>query len=257
MIHVGIGGWTFEPWRGVFYPKGLVQARELEFASRALTSIEVNGTFYGTQKRDSFARWAAETPDGFVFSLKAPRFAVNRRVLADAGPSIERFVAGGVDALGDKLGPVLWQFAATKAFEPEDLARFVALLPARAGDVPLRHALEVRHPSFETEAFLAIARNAGAAVVFADSDRYPSIDASTADFHYARLQMSEDANTTGYTETRIDHWAAQAITWGRGGKDVFVYFISGAKVRNPAAAMALIARIGRNPANGDNDDQHL
>ena len=245
MIRVGVGGWTFEPWRGVFYPPKLPHARELAFAAAALTTVEVNGTFYGTIKRDSFERWADETPGGFVFALKAPRFAVNRKVLAEAGPSIERFVASGIDALGDKLGPLLWQFAATKKFDPEDMARFIALLPAKAGDRPLRHALEPRPTSFADPAFTRMARDAGAAIVFADSDDYPRIDETTADFTYARLQRSVETVETGYDAAALDGWATQARTWAAGDRDDFVYFISGAKVRNPAAAQALIPRLSR------------
>ncbi len=243
MIRVGIGGWTFEPWRGTFYPPKLPHARELAFAAATLTTIEVNGTFYGTMKRESFERWAEETPDGFVFALKAPRFAVNRKLLAEAGPSIERFIASGIDALGDKLGPILWQFAGTKRFDPDDMAKFIALLPAKAGSRPLRHALEVRHESFADAAFTTLARNAGAAIVFADSDDYPCIDEATADFSYARLQRSVDGGPTGYGAAALDGWKARAEDWAKGGRDVFLYFISGAKVRNPAAAQALIAKL--------------
>ncbi len=243
MIRAGVGGWTFEPWRGVFYPPKLPQAQELAFAAEALTSIEVNGTFYGTMKRTTFESWAKQTPDDFVFSLKAPRFAVNRKILADAGPSIDRFIASGIDALGDKLGPILWQFAATKKFEPDDFAAFVALLPSHIGERRLRHALEVRHPSFAVPAFTKLAREAGAAIVYADSDDYPRIDEVTADFTYARLQRSVETVETGYDAAVLDRWADTARNWAAGGRDAFVYFISGAKVRNPAAAQALIARL--------------
>ena len=170
MIRVGIGGWTYEPWRGSFFPPGLPHAKELGFAARALTSIEINGTFYRTQKPDTFRKWADETPDGFVFSVKAPRYAVNKRVLAEAGPSIERFVESGLDQLGDKLGPILWQFAPTKKFDAVDFAAFLALLPHEAKGKALRHALEVRHESFRTPQFYDIARKKPDAELVADLD---------------------------------------------------------------------------------------
>ncbi len=247
MIRVGVGGWTFPPWREVFYPPKLPHAQELHHASRALTAIEVNGTFYGSQKPESFRKWASETPDSFMFSLKAPRFAVNRKVLAEAGESITRFANSGIAELGPKLGPILWQFAGTKRFEADDFAAFLRLLPKDAAGLPLRHVLEPRHASFDDPTFRNMARDAGAAVVFADSDDYPNIGAEpTADFTYARLQRSTDI-ATGYDEAALDRWATTAREWaGPGGKperDVFVYFISGEKARNPAAAMGLIERL--------------
>ena len=246
-IRTGIGGWTFEPWRGVFYPRGLPHARELEFASRALTTIEVNGTFYGSMSPATYAKWHAETPDGFVFSLKAPRFAVNRRELAGAGESIARFVASGVGELGDKLGPILWQFAATKQFDPADFGKFISLLPTG-----YRHALEPRHESFRDPAFVSMARDAGCAIVFADSHAYPMFDEATAEFTYARLQNGDSDELTGYPAAALDGWAEQVRVWATGtdsyghrhGRDVFVYFINGGKVRAPAAAAALYERLG-------------
>jgi len=157
-IRVGVGGWTFEPWRDNFYPKGWPAARELEYASRKLTAIEVNGTYYSTQKPETFAKWREQTPEGFVFSLKANRFATNRRVLAEAGESIERFVNSGIAELGPKLGPIVWQFAPTKRFDAVDFEAFLQLLPAAVGGVPLRHVLDVRHETFKTPAYLALAR---------------------------------------------------------------------------------------------------
>ena len=239
MIRVGVGGWTFEPWRGVFYPPKLPHAQELHFASRALTTIEVNGTFYGSQKPATFAKWAAETPDDFVFSLKAPRFAVNRKVLAEAGESIERFAASGIDALGSKLGPILWQFAGTKKFDADDFGAFLKLLPKH-----LRHAVEPRNASFQTPAFVDMATAAGVAAVFADSDDYPNCgETQTGPFTYARLQRSTDI-ATGYDAAALDDWAKQAKAWAAPARDVFMFFISGEKVRNPAAATALIDRLG-------------
>ncbi len=242
-IRVGVGGWTFAPWCGTFYPPGLPHARELAFAARALTAIEVNGTFYKAMPPSSYARWYAETPPGFVFTLKGPRYAVNRRVLAEAGESIDRFVASGIDRLEDKLGPLLWQLAPTKVFDPDDVARFFDLLPARLGDRPLRHAFEPRHESFRDSRLSAIAAAANVAIVYADSDKYPCFPEQTADFTYARLQDGADHNELCYPDAALDGWAEQAREWGKEERDAFVFFINGGKVRAPAAAQALIARL--------------
>jgi uncharacterized protein YecE (DUF72 family) len=244
MIRAGIGGWTFEPWRGSFYPKGLSHARELEFASRKLTAIEINGTFYRTQKPDTFRKWAEETPPGFVFSLKAPRYAVNKRVLAEAGPSISLFVESGLAELGGKLGPILWQFAPTKKFDAADFGAFLALLPPEVRGLPLRHALEVRHESFKSPQFFELAQKAGAAIVLADSDDYPSIAQETASFTYARLMKSRQEEPTGYSHAELSRWIERARKWSAGGRDAFVYFINGAKERAPAAAQAFLSMAG-------------
>jgi uncharacterized protein YecE (DUF72 family) len=242
-IRIGVGGWTFEPWRGVFYPEGLVHKRELEFASRALSSIEINGTYYSTFKPDSWRKWRDETPEGFVFAVKASRFCTNRKILATAGESIERFIAQGLTELGDKLGPINWQFMATKKFEPEDFGAFLALLPREKDGVALRHALEVRSPTFATPAFYDLARKHGAAIVYARDEDFPEIDEPSADFTYARLMASREDIETGVTDNELTGFAKQARGWAKRG-DVFAYFISGAKVRNPAAAQALIKRLG-------------
>ena len=259
-IRVGIGGWTFEPWRGLFFPDGLAQSKELEYASRQMTAIEVNGTYYGSMKPASFIKWRQETPDDFVFSLKAPRFATNRKVLAESGPSIEKFFESGPAELGPKLGPILWQFMPTKKFEPDDFAAFLDLLPAACGSLKLRHAIEVRHESFLTPDFIALARNANAAVVFADTPKYPQIADLTGDFVYARLQDAKAEIETGYDDKALDRWAEVAKTWAAGAapeglayvaepkpaaakRDVFVFMINGAKERAPAAAKALIGRL--------------
>jgi uncharacterized protein YecE (DUF72 family) len=261
MIRVGIGGWTFEPWRDNFYPPGLAQKRELEYASSKLTSIEVNGTYYGSQKPESFRKWAEETPDDFVFSLKGPRFATNRRVLGEAGESIGRFFDSGVTELGKKLGPINWQFMATKKFDAEDFEAFLKLLPRSVGGLAIRHAVEVRHPSFETPDFIALARRHGVAVVAADSDDYPQIADPTADFIYARLQNASEDEKIGYPESTLDDWRRRSETWAKGGvpddlkriapaldktsaRDVFLYMINGFKPKAPFAAMALIERLG-------------
>jgi uncharacterized protein YecE (DUF72 family) len=259
-IRVGIGGWTYAPWRGTFFPAGLPHARELAYAAARLSAIEINGTYYRTQKRESFAAWAEAVPDDFVFAVKASRFCTNRRVLADAGESVEKFLEQGLAELGAKLGPILWQFMPTKAFDPEDFGAFLKLLPARQEGVSLRHALEVRHESFRDPAFVAMARKAGAAIVFADSSAHPQFAEVTADFVYARLQDAHEAEPCGYDAAALDRWTAVARCWAEGGRPtgfaeiddtpppktpraVFVFMINGAKVRAPAAAMALLARL--------------
>jgi uncharacterized protein YecE (DUF72 family) len=238
-IRIGIGGWSYEPWRGLFYPDGLPQKRELEYASRRLTSIEINGTYYSSFKPPSWIKWREETPDNFVFSVKASRFCTNRRELAGAGDSIGKFAAQGLSELRGKLGPINWQFMGTKRFDPDDMAAFLALLPREAAGVPLRHVLEVRHDSFKDQRFYNLAHEHNAAIVFADSEDHPVIDEPTADFTYARLMRTKKAVKTGYTSRELEGWAKRAREWAKRG-DVFVYFISGAKERAPAAAEALI-----------------
>ncbi len=244
-VRIGVGGWTFEPWRGVFYPSDLIQRRELEFASRAVTSIEINGTYYGSFKPDSWIKWRDETPDGFVFSVKANRFCTNRKILSEGGESFAKFLGQGLTLLGDKLGPINWQFAGTKKFDPVDFEGFLKLLPPEKDGVRLRHALEVRNPTFATREFYDLAAKYGAAIVYAVDDEeptWPQIDEPTADFTYARLMSSREDEPTGMTSAELDAIARQAKTWAKRG-DVFAYFISGAKVRNPAAAQALIAAL--------------
>ncbi|MES2509058.1 MAG: DUF72 domain-containing protein [Pseudomonadota bacterium] len=267
-IRAGIGGWTFEPWRDNFFPKGLPHSRELKYASRQLNAIEVNGTYYGTLKPASFKKWHDETPADFVFSLKATRYATNRRVLAEAGESIIRFVDSGISELGPKLGPIVWQFMPGKVFEPQDFEAFLAQLPAKADGVPLRHVVDVRHESFMTPEFLALARRYKVATVFADADKFPSFADLTGDFAYARLMMSDADIATGYADAALDAWAERARLWAAGDapadlpcieepqkqkppRDVFIYFINGAKERAPAAAMALLQRLGFKPEGGE------
>ncbi len=242
-IRVGIGGWTFEEWRGgAFYPEGLSQKKELGYAASVLTSIEINGTYYSTFKPASWQKWRSETPDGFVFSVKASRYSTNRRVLSEGADSVKRFLAQGLEELGDRLGPINWQFMGTKKFDPVDFEAFLKLLPKKIEGVALRHALEVRHASFKDKKFYDLARKYGAAIVFADDDDFPEIDEPTADFTYARLMRSKANVKTGYTGPELDAWAKRAKAWAKRG-DVFIYFISGAKVRAPAAALALIERL--------------
>ena len=242
-IRTGIGGWTFPPWRGVFYPDGLRQADELAYAAAHLSAIEINGTYYSSFKPESFEKWAAQTPEGFVFSVKASRFCTNRRVLAEAGPSIEKFMGQGLARLGDRLGPILWQFMATKKFDPVDFAAFLDLLPKDLEGRPLRHCVEVRHDSFADEAFTNLCRARGVAICLADHEVFPEIDANTADFAYARLMRGSDDIETGYADEGLDAWVKRFTVKADDGRDVFAYFISAGKVRAPAAAMALAKRL--------------
>jgi uncharacterized protein YecE (DUF72 family) len=244
-FRVGIGGWTFAPWRGVFYPGDLTQKRQLEFASRKLTSIEINGTFYGAQKPGSFRRWASETPEGFVFSVKGPRFVTHRRDLGEAGPSIERFFSSGVIELGDKLGPVLWQFAPFTRFDEAGFQAFLELLPGTVAGRTIRHVVEVRHESFADPRFTALLRRHNVAQALIDSEKDPlASHEATADFVYARLKRAEEDIATGYASAALEDWAERLRRIAKGG-DCFVYFINGAKIRAPAAAAAFIAILGR------------
>jgi uncharacterized protein YecE (DUF72 family) len=260
-IRIGIGGWTFEPWRGLFYPKGLPHAKELSYAAERLTSIEVNGTFYRTQTPATYRKWASEVPDDFVFAIKGVRFVTNRRVLAEAGESIQRFLGSGVIELGGKLGPLLWQFAPFKKFDPADFAAFLELLPEKFDGHRLRHVVEVRHDSFKSPEFIALLRKYNVAVVYTDHDTYPNIADVTADFVYLRLQQGEDTIETAYPQKEINAWAKRLDGWSQGKppadlpvvdakakpkaapRDVFAYVIHEGKVRAPAAAMALIERL--------------
>lgn len=259
-IRVGIGGWTYAPWRDNFYPKGLVQRRELEYAGRRLSAIEVNGTYYGTQKPATYAKWRDETPPGFVFSAKAPKRIMQSRTLARTGPQIEDFI-GGIAELGDRLGPLVWQFDAGMRIDRGDFAAFLALLPREAHGRRLRHVLDVRDHAFVNADFVALARAHGMATVFTDSAEYPSFADVTADFVYARLMRSQSGIPTGYPPEELQAWATRAHTWAEGGtppdlpvladiaqprvrREVFVFFISAAKERNPDAAMTLLRLLG-------------
>jgi uncharacterized protein YecE (DUF72 family) len=261
-VRVGVGGWTFEPWRGVFYPGDLKQKDELAYASRHLTAIEINGTYYSSFKPDSWKKWRDETPDGFVFAIKGSRFTTNRRELATAGESLERFFAQGMTELGDRMGPFLWQLPHTKKFNPDDLDGFLSLLPKEVGGRPARHALEPRHASFSTPDYPALLRKHGVANVYAKHATYPEIADVTADFVYARLQTGRDEIETAYEAPELDAWAGRLKTWAAGGhpgdlprldaasaptadaRDVFAFIIHEGKVRAPVCAMALIERLG-------------
>ena len=246
-IRVGIGGWTYEPWRGVFYPSDLPQKRELEYASRRLGAIEINSTFYSRQSPKSGAAWAAAAPDGFQYAIKASRYCVTRPKLCDAGEGIGNFYAQGLSALGPKLGPTLWMLAKHRKFDREDIAEFLKLLPRELDGLKLRHAIEPRHESFRDEAFYALCREQDVAIVYGDDDEFPCVDADTSTFRYARLQrMSEDV-ATGYDDAALDGFAKKAKDWSANG-DAYVFMINGAKVRAPAAAVALQQRLGIEPA---------
>jgi uncharacterized protein YecE (DUF72 family) len=260
-VHIGIGGWNFPPWRGVFYPEGLTHAKELAYASSKLTAIEINATYYGSQKPESFRKWAREVPDGFIFSVKGSRFCTNRRVLSEGADSVKRFLNSGVTELGDRLGPLLWQFAPTKKFEEADFRSFLELLPQKQDGLKLLHVVEVRHDSFLDPAFVALLREFNIAVVFSEHETFPAISDITGDFVYLRLQKGQDTIKTGYPPKELDAWAKRLQTYATGAvpkdlpqvdpknapkakpRDVFAYVIHVGKVRAPAAAMELIGRL--------------
>jgi uncharacterized protein YecE (DUF72 family) len=242
-IRIGIGGWTYAPWRGVFYPDRHPQAKELEYASRQLGVIEINATFYGRQKPKSWETWANTVPDDFQFAIKGSRYCVSRSKLAESADSIANFFGQGFEMLGPKLGPILWQFTHFKRFDRDDIATFIDLLPETLGGIRLRHAIEPRHLSFADEQFFALCRARNIAVVLDDSDDYPAIEADTADFAYARLQRMSEESPTGYDDAALDGFAATASAWVSKG-DAYIFMINGAKVRAPAAALALQERLG-------------
>jgi uncharacterized protein YecE (DUF72 family) len=266
---IGISGWVYPRWRKAFYPKGLRQADELAYASERLSSIEVNGSFYSLQRPTSWERWRDATPDDFVFAVKGPRFVTHIKRLGDIDAPLANFFASGVLALGAKLGPLLWQLPPTLAFDEELLDAFLARLPRTHGaasaqaarhdtrmegrswfavdpadERPLRHAVEVRHLSFETESWTGLLARHGVASVVADTaGRYPRLTATTADFAYARLHGEEELYASGYDDDSLDRWADWVRAHLAEGRDAYVYFDNDAKVRAPFDAMALIARL--------------
>jgi uncharacterized protein YecE (DUF72 family) len=242
-IRIGIGGWTYAPWRGVFYPEKLPQAKELEYAARQLTAIEINATFYGRQSPKSWQKWAETAPDGFQFAVKGSRYCVMKPKLADATEGLAGFFAQGFAGLGEKLGPILWQFAHYRRFDADDIAAFLDLLPEQLAGIRLRHAIEPRHKSFDDEKFFELCRARNVAVVLEDSDDYPTIEADTADFTYSRLQRMREEVPTGYESDALDGFADKARGWQQSGKDAYIFMINGAKVRAPAAALALHERL--------------
>jgi uncharacterized protein YecE (DUF72 family) len=239
IIRVGIGGWTYEAWRETFYPDGLPKARELEYAASQFGAIEINSTFYSRQSPASWEKWAKTAPDGFQFAVKASRFCVTRPKLAEAGEGIGNFMKQGLTVMGDKLGPILWMISSRRDFDREDMAAFISLLPAEWEGVKLRHAIEPRHDSFRDEAFFALCRNHDVAVVFGDDDEFPTIEADTASFAYARLQRMRSEVPTGYDDVALDRFETRARRWAGDGRDAYVFMINGAKERAPAAALAL------------------
>jgi uncharacterized protein YecE (DUF72 family) len=244
LIRIGIGGWTFPQWRGTFYPPDLPQKRELEYASRKLGTIEINSTFYGRQSPKSWANWARTVPDGFQFAVKGSRFCVTRSRLGEGAEGIPNFLAQGFTALGPKLGPIMWQFAPRRQFDADDIAAFIHLLPDEVDGFRLRHAIEPRHESFRDDRFFNLCRGRDIAIVMEDSDQYPSIDADTASFRYARFQRMREELPTGYSERELDAFAERIAGWVEDGRDCYIYLINGAKVRAPAAALALQERLG-------------
>jgi uncharacterized protein YecE (DUF72 family) len=238
-IFVGVGGWNFAPWRGPFYPEGLPQSQELHYASRQLTSIEINSTFYRLQTPATFQKWHDQTPEAFMFSVKAPRFVTHRKELATAASSVDRFLGSGVLRLALKLGAINWQLPPEKPFDAEEVGRFLELLPASIDGRALRHAIEARHPSFDHEEFFALTRKRGVAVIEAGDSQYPHLVARTAPFSYLRLMGTKPSQPQGYAAAALEHWRQYAQTLARDG-DVFLYFISGAKQRNPLAAQAML-----------------
>ena len=259
-IHIGVGGWDFDPWRGSFYPAGLAKAKQLEHLAGRLTATEINATYYKLQSPALFARWAAMVPDGFKFAVKASRFCTNRKSLGEAAEAIGRFCAQGFTELGDRLGPILWQMMPTKRFDAAEIADFFQLLPTTKDGIALRHAIEPRHESFRCREFVAMARAANVAIVVAEHETYPQIADLSADFVYARLQCAREEEPAGYSAAALDRWGEVARGWARGEsppglnhvsdapaeirpRDVFLFFISGAKVRNPLAAESLIGRM--------------
>lgn len=243
-IRIGIGGWSFPPWRGTFYPESLPQRSELDYAAHHLSAIEINATFYGRQSAKSWKTWADVAPDGFQFAVKGSRFCVSRSNLAESGDGIGNFFAQGLTALGNKLGPVLWLLSAHRRFEQDDIARFFELLPREADGVAIRHAIEPRHESFKSEQFVELCREHRIAIVFGDGDDFPCIDTDTADFAYARLQRMREEVPTGYGEAALDAFAERANRWAAQGRDAYIFMINGAKVCAPAAALALQERLG-------------
>jgi uncharacterized protein YecE (DUF72 family) len=244
ITRIGIGGWTYPPWRGTFYPADLPQKRELEYAARQFGAIEINATFYGRQSPKSWATWAAAVPDGFQFAIKGSRFCVTRPRLADAAEGVGNFLAQGLSALGPKLGPILWMLAARRKFDREDIARFFDLLPLELDGIKLRHVIEPRHESFRDVHFFDLCRGHEVAVVFGDDDEFPCIDADTASFAYARLQRMREDVPAGYGDEQLEAFAQRAQRWKADGRDSFIFMINGAKVRAPAAALALTDRLG-------------
>ena len=247
IVRIGIGGWTYAPWRGDFYPAGLAQSKEQAFAAAAFGAIEINSTFYSRQSPTSWARWAAAAPDGFHYAVKASRYCVTRPKLADAGEGIGNFYAQGLTELGDKLGPTLWMLSRHRQYDRDDIAAFLDLLPDSLDGRPLRHAIEPRHETFRDDSFFKLAADHNVAIVFGDDDEFPCIDADTTNFTYARLQRMREAIPTGYDEPALAAFEARARRWTKANRDSYIFMINGSKVRAPAAALSLQQRLGIAP----------
>ena len=243
VIRIGIGGWTFPPWRGTFYPNDLAQSKELDYASRQFGAIEINATFYGRQSPKSWTAWARTVPEGFQFAIKGSRYVVTRPKLADAEEGLGTYFRQGMAVLREKLGPFLWMLAARRQFDREDIAAFFKLLPQTLDGTPLRHVIEPRHESFRDESFFELCRDHNVAVVFGDDDEFPCIDADTASFSYARLQRMREEIPTGYDAKALDDFASRARKWQSERRDSYIFMINGAKIRAPAAALELQRRL--------------
>ncbi|QIK79507.1 DUF72 domain-containing protein [Sphingomonas piscis] len=243
-VRIGIGGWNFPPWRGTFFPEKWPQARELEYASSKFRTLEINATFYGRQAPKSWEKWAATVPDGFQFAIKGSRFCVSRGKLAEGAEGIGNFFAQGMAALGPKLGPILWMFQERRQFDRDDITGFIDLLPETLDGLPLRHVIEPHHESFRDDRFFDLCKSRNIAVVYGDADEVPCIDVPTADFAYARLKRMSEEVPTGYDEAALAGFEQLARGWTAQGRDAYIYMINGAKVRAPAAALALSERLG-------------
>lgn len=245
-VRVGVGGWSFEPWDKTFYPPGLPKAKQLGYMSRKLTAVEVNATYYSSFKPDTFLKWAEASPDGFVFSLKANRFSTVRKTKDDMKKSVDLFLGQGITSLKEKLGPINWQFPGTRKFDAEYFSTFLSVLPKEIGKLPLRHALEVRGTGFDTPEFYDLLTRHGATVVYAEDDAFPKLRHAGSDFAIARLMQTKSEEPGGYPASEIGRFARMLAGWAK-TQDVFAFIISGAKERNPAAAMALQNKLGVTP----------
>ncbi|RYY96497.1 MAG: DUF72 domain-containing protein [Alphaproteobacteria bacterium] len=245
-IRVGVGGWSFDPWEETFYPAGLPKAKQLAYASRKMTAVEVNATYYSSFKPDTFAKWAEASPDGFVFSLKAHRFSTVRKTKEDMKKSVDLFLGQGITSLKEKLGPINWQFPGTRKFDAEYFNTFLSVLPKEKDKLPLRHALEVRGTGYDVPEFYDLLTMHGATVVYAEDDEFPTLRHEGADFAVARLMQSQSDEKAGYPAAEIGRFAKKLTGWSK-SQDVFAFFISGAKERNPAAALALQDKLGITP----------
>lgn len=255
-VRVGVGGWSFDPWDEAFYPPGLSKAKQLSYMSRRMTAVEVNATYYSSFKPETFAKWAEASPAGFVFSLKAHRFSTVRKTKDDMKKSVDLFLGQGVTSLKEKLGPINWQFPGTRKFDAEYFKTFLSVLPKEIGKLPLRHALEVRGTGFDTPEFYDLLTKHGATVVYAEDDEFPKLRHEGSDFAVARLMQTKSEEPNGYPSSEISRFAKMFTNWSK-TQDVYAFMISGAKERNPAAAMALQDKLGITPKISREADQKL